>query len=486
MNLPEWSPYGNDAVQIAYSKSGGYWWIWILLSLPFWAVTIFLTLIIGQLFHANEFLLSAQGASTSIVCTLMVPGGTALWLTRKGLSRLRMPIILSKRGMRFPEVLQYSLLNRPERTWDDVHSVDFSGIATPQAVLSWAPLLGYAITIDFKSGGSLLIGLECVSREAIEKLFESIERWSDISVLSQRAAILHRYLVCIDENVPASLTAIWTDALDSQFAATNFVPLKAGTQLNSGQYRVRMQLACSGLSAVYLAEKQGAVKVILKESVLPIDTSDQTRTKARQLFEREAALLAKLDHPRIVKVLDSFVEEGRDYIVLQYVPGINLRQMMQAKPEQDWHCLRKYALQIAEIVDYLHNLAPPIVHRDLTPDNLIINETGTITLIDFGASNEFVSQATGTLIGKQAYIPPEQFKGKASPASDIYAFGATMYFLATGEDPTPLSVSGCSEKGKELDGLISDCTQLDPGARPDAGALVDRCRQLCLIELSRH
>jgi serine/threonine protein kinase len=247
-----------------------------------------------------------------------------------------------------------------------------------------------------------------------------------------------------------------------------------------------MQLACSGLSAVYLAEKQGAVKVILKESVLPIDTSDQIRTKARQLFEREAALLAKLDHPRIVKVLDSFVEEGRDYIVLQYVPGINLRQMMQAKPGQDWHSLRKYGLQIVEIIDYLHSLAPPIVHRDLTPDNLIVNENGTITLIDFGASNEFVSQATGTLIGKQAYIPPEQFKGKASPASDIYAFGATMYFLAKGEDPTPLSVSGCPEKGTELDELISDCTQLDPAARPDAGALVDRCSQLCLIELRGH
>src|SRR5271154_5458825 len=104
--------------------------------------------------------------------------------------------------------------------------------------------------------------------------------------------------------------------VESQFATTNFAPLKSGSMLLSRRYRVRMQLACGGLSAVYLAEQVPGVKVILKEFVWPLDTTDQTRIKARQLFEREAALLAKLNHPRIVKVLDFFVEEGRDYIVL--------------------------------------------------------------------------------------------------------------------------------------------------------------------------
>jgi len=463
----------GEVVQINYEKGNAWWWFWIACALPFWLYTA------SVLFFVISILPSGRLYDTSGSLVLgLVPAAIALCFTRMGLNRSRLTITLSPKGLYFPKPLQGSLLQRTDREWSDIHSIDFSGVVTPASVLNWTPLLGYAITIDFKSGGSLLIGLDSVKRSGVEQLFEAIERWSDISVLSQRAAIFHRYLVCVDEKVPPSLTAIWTDALESQFATTNFVPLKSGTMLMSQRYRVRMQLACGGLCAVYLAEQVPGVKVILKESVLPLDTTDQTRIKARQLFEREAALLSKLNHPRIAKVLDFFVEEGRDYIVLEYVPGINLRQMIQAGATRDQRFLKSCAGQIAQIVEYLHGLTPPVVHRDLTPDNLIIDDDGKLTLIDFGASNEFVGQATGTMIGKQAYIPPEQFKGKASPASDIYAFGATMYFLATGQDPVPLSASQCPEIGAQIDCLIQACTQLEPDSRPDASHLVDQCRQL--------
>ena len=126
---------------------------------------------------------------------------------------------------------------------------------------------------------------------------------------------------------------------------------------------------------------------------------------------------------------------------------------------------------------------PPVLHRDLTPDNLVAREGGQIVLIDFGAANEFIGQATGTFVGKQAYIAPEQFRGKATTASDIYAFGATLYYLLTGLDPEALSQStprATNEAISEaLDTLIKDCTALEETKRPlDAAMLVSRLRSI--------
>ena len=104
--------------------------------------------------------------------------------------------------------------------------------------------------------------------------------------------------------------------------------------------------------------------------------------------------------------------------------------------------------------------------------------------IDFGVSNEFLSNATGTLVGKQAYIPPEQFKGKAEPKSDIYSLGATLYYLYTGIDPVPLSVSNpesnCqnNEVPASMAELIVSTTQLDPLKRPSGSELRDQLKSI--------
>ncbi len=90
---------------------------------------------------------------------------------------------------------------------------------------------------------------------------------------------------------------------------------------------------------------------------------------------------------------------------------------------------------------YLHNQKVPILHRDLTPDNLLLDESDALKLIDFGAAHQFVEGVTGTLIGKQCYIAPEQLRGSASVRSDIYSFGCTLYFLLTGNDPVALAPS---------------------------------------------
>jgi serine/threonine-protein kinase len=110
---------------------------------------------------------------------------------------------------------------------------------------------------------------------------------------------------------------------------------------------------------------------------------------------------------------------------------------------------------------YLHSQTPPIVHRDLTPDNLVLSVNVGLVLIDFGAANAFIGTATGTMVGKQSYMPPEQLRGKGEPRSDIYALGCTLYFLLTGSDPMPLEIANPGEKtvvSHDLNALIMKCT----------------------------
>ena len=105
---------------------------------------------------------------------------------------------------------------------------------------------------------------------------------------------------------------------------------------------------------------------------------------------------------------------------------------------------------------------------------ILRKKDGTIALIDFGAANFFLGTATGTMIGKQAYIAPEQLRGKARPASDLYAFGGTLHFLLTGEDPEPLSPSRAVTRGEnaEMDALVEAMTQMEAAERPQSAAAV--------------
>ncbi len=391
-------------------------------------------------------------------------------------------IRLTESGIIFDKIMRYGLLDRLHREWSDVHAVDFQGHCRPKNIAEWSGLGDSSLTIDFKSGGSVQLDLDALSRSTAEELLLSLERFSGQEVFSKNALLFERAVMAVDSNVPITYETIWTDALDSQFGATIFVPLTTGARLQGERYEVRMQLASGGLSAVYLAGQTGGRKVVLKESTLPADISEAVRSKAKELFEREARLLARIEHPRITKVLDHFVEAGRDYIVLEFIPGMSLRQLVELKGQQPPRKVLRWAVQIVEVLHYLHHLEPAIVHRDLTPDNLIIKSDESIALIDFGVSNEFVSVATGTLVGKQAYIPPEQIRGKAEPKSDIYAFGATLYFLLVGQDPEPLSVSRAAQAlpgvPAEFDELIAACTQLENEDRPDSRHLVEICREL--------
>ena len=377
-------------------------------------------------------------------------------------------LTISEEGMLFTGSWQIELLARMHRQWKDIHTIYLTGFDGPRFLskIRWESINYFTanpqVQIVFKSGGSAHIKLPLLTRAQAATVLEAITLYSDPSRLASDMVKLKEAL--LSEESDLSFTQLWSQDLELRHGSTHFVPLSSGNKLRDGSIRIIREIATGGLSAVYLAEDHNKKKVVLKESVLPLDMNEDSRQKARELFSREARLLMKLHHPQIAKVHDQFIEEARDYLVLEYVPGRTLRQMVSVLGPQSERQTLSWFLQIARILKHLHEQSPPIVHRDVTPDNLVVREDGSIVMIDFGAANEYLGAATGTMIGKQAYIPPEQFRGKAQPQSDIYSLGATIFYLLSGKDPLPLSsadpaIASVQTVSPALAALVRHCTE---------------------------
>lgn len=264
-------------------------------------------------------------------------------------------------------------------------------------------------------------------------------------------------------SIPMSFTKLWEEELNNRFGSTIFVPMEAGHQLQDGRVKIVGQIAFGGLSAIYLAKLDDENLVVIKEAVVPQNADEASKEKALEMFQREAQFLVKLNHPRIAQVYDHFVESGRNYLILQYIEGKDLRSYVKENGPVPEEVVSRWGAEIAELLKYLHSLETPIIHRDLTPDNLVLARDGSISLIDFGAANAFMGTATGTLVGKQSYISPEQFRGKARPISDLYSLGCTLHYLLTGKDPEPLAVSHPREVNpavtEKMDEFVAALTQ---------------------------
>lgn len=262
---------------------------------------------------------------------------------------------------------------------------------------------------------------------------------------------------------------MWEEELRRRFTNTAFVPLEPEQVLCGGKLKIVRQLAFGGLSAIYLALKDNLDMVVLKEAVVPPNADEASRAQAEQYLEREAQFLSKLSHPNIARVMDHFVDAGRHYLMLEYFNGPDLRQYVKQNGVVSQTVALKWACEILKILSYLHEQDPPLIHRDLTPDNLVLTNEGKLILIDFGAANQFVGKATGTVVGKQAYIPPEQLRGKTVTQSDIYAFAGTLYYLMTGKDPMPLAPSKLKkliqDADDELDAIVAKCSAFEVNDR---------------------
>ncbi len=263
-----------------------------------------------------------------------------------------------------------------------------------------------------------------------------------------------------------SYTELWLQALSAPPKRERLKPLAEGNLLKKGKYAVIDQIGMGGQGNAYLCLNQDGGKVVLKECVLPVFVDSNVRRSALEQFENEAKLLRQLEHEQIVKLLDFFVEDHRTYLVLEHIDGPSLSQLVKDRGALKEEDVRAYAKQMCEILNYLHGLTPPVVHRDFTPDNLIIHKDGTLKLIDFNVAKQ-LSESTmaGTVVGKHAYLPPEQFRGMPVCASDIYAMGATLHFLITGKDPEPISCSHprtlVNTISESLNALVEKATALD-------------------------
>lgn len=298
-----------------------------------------------------------------------------------------------------------------------------------------------------------------------------------------------------------SYTDLWLDKLADDSQRSRETGLEKGALLANNAYQIIRPIGSGGQALVYLAhllkELPGDDKghgdtmidmsdmaiaipdeldltspspqVVLKEFVLPIQAGVNIKRRVLENIQKEASLWRKLRHPNIARLLDFFVEDQRAYLVLELVDGKTLKDLVTKYGVFSESDVVDLSIQMCDILGYLHRRQPPVLHRDFTPDNLILNKSGVLKLIDFNVAQQLEAQTTKTVVGKHSYIPPEQFRGKAVPQSDIYALGATLSFLLTGEDPEPITPSRPRELNpavsQTMDDIVAKCMSLGLSTR---------------------
>lgn len=225
-------------------------------------------------------------------------------------------------------------------------------------------------------------------------------------------------------------------------------PLSSGTVLRS-RYQIVELIGQGGMGAVYRTEdlRLRGRECALKEIQPELGGIPETLEQTREQFYREASVLARLDHPTLPKVSDYFSHEGREYLVMDYVPGPDLREILNDARRQGKFLAEKtvleWARQLSDALEYLHTQKPTVLHRDIKPSNIKLTPRGQLKLVDFGLVKLLLPDDSRTVTvvqgrGTAQYTPLEQYggdTGHTDARSDIYSLGATLYHLLTGTPP---------------------------------------------------
>ena len=229
--------------------------------------------------------------------------------------------------------------------------------------------------------------------------------------------------------------------------------LQPGQLLDGGTYRLVRPLGKGGMGAVWLVAQTKAFDrlAVLKEVIDYFDPSDaEERRRAMQRFEAEARTLGDLKHPGIPDLYAYFSEGGHNYLVMEYIEGLDLRQGLSGEDATTGHlrpggplpaeAVLRYTVQICEVLEYLASRQPPVVHNDIKPGNIIVDgHSQRAVLVDFGtAKTRYLKAAEGQgtgLYGTVGYAAPELYRGHSEPRSDVYSLAATAYHLLTDDDP---------------------------------------------------
>lgn len=245
--------------------------------------------------------------------------------------------------------------------------------------------------------------------------------------------------------------------------------------LVDGKYRIIAQTGKGGMSTVWLAlneavNKQWAIKEVKKSSP---STSDQI---IKQNLVTEAGILRHLKHPHLPSIVDIFNEDDTFLIVMDYIEGRTLSDILKEQGRQPQADVVDWALQICSVFKYLHGLNPPIIYRDMKPGNVMLKPDGNIMVIDFGTAREYKHESGEDTIhlGTKGYAAPEQFQDnhqQTDPRTDIYNLGATMYHLVTGKNPSkpPFKFLPIRQVDRTLssglESIILKCVASDPNER---------------------
>lgn len=249
--------------------------------------------------------------------------------------------------------------------------------------------------------------------------------------------------------------------------------------LIEGKYEILTMVGKGGMSEVYLAmdrnlNKQWAIKEIKKRA------KDKNNTVVVQSAMAEANLMKRLDHPCLPRIVDIIDKEDVIYVVMDYIEGVSLNKVLEKEGAQSQDTVIEWAKDLCGVLDYLHSQNPPIIYRDMKPANIMLQENGSIKLIDFGIAREYKEENLEDTVslGTKGYAAPEQFggKGQTDRRTDIYCLGVTLYHLVTGKNPCepPYEIYPIRywnpELSAGLESIILKCTQLNPEDRFDSCA----------------
>jgi serine/threonine-protein kinase len=242
------------------------------------------------------------------------------------------------------------------------------------------------------------------------------------------------------------------------------LPIAAGTLIHN-RYRLERQLAVGGFGAVYLATdtKVSSRPVAIKDM---ISADPQEFAIRLNFFRREAEILRSLEPVPIVPRVFDFIQQGQSaHLVLEYIKGQDLLKLMEGNANRPFPVAQviEWGKSICDVLTHMHNQSPPLIHRDLKPDNImLLEDQRSIKMIDFGTARDLgrgqkTRLAAKTRVYTEGYAPPEQIIGKPEPRSDLFALAATLYHLATGKNPEG------SFTAKELEGQLTDPAAPLPG-----------------------
>lgn len=214
--------------------------------------------------------------------------------------------------------------------------------------------------------------------------------------------------------------------------------LHVGALLDN-RYRVDAPIGSGAMGEVFRAWDLRLQAPRAVKELSPAVATEAERDEARIRFTREAQLLSSLQHPGLPRVQDFFSDAGRHYLVMDFVEGDNLEEVVkrQGRPGLPEAQVVAIAVQILDILAFLHGQPSPIIYRDLKPANAILAPAERVVLVDFGIARPLSPASTGSAVGTHGYCPPEQYAGLCDARSDLYALGATMHHLLSGQ-PSPV------------------------------------------------